>query len=332
MIQHRGGGSKHVDFNFFKRKQPLGARQSQRAALAARLADAELAVAEAQRAATEAALEGRDDTALDKAEAHTRAAAHRVTTLTEAIAALDAEIEAQAAKELAEADQKQRAATARVIHKLAAEIEDSLPDIVTALRRGHAAIEAGRFCFGDIGLFKLLDELESSLPTSFAILASEMRGRAEETIARRVPAGLPVPEPVIPPAPLIPRTRVFALQNLKWTDPETHRLTLCERFDVCALPNIFAELAISKDLAIDPELDRARELIKQRRGAPPLQERCYDLDLGGEAPKSRSQIPWNLEVINRGPPQRMSLAPPATLEPMAARSAPVQDNGHNDEK
>jgi hypothetical protein len=83
---------------------------------------------------------------------------------------------------------------------------------------------------------------------------------------------------------------------------------------------------------IDPESDRARELIKQRRGAPPLQERCYDLDLGGEAPKSRGQIPWNIEVINRGPPTRMSLAPPATFEPAAARSVPVQDNESNDGK
>ena len=321
-----------MDFNFFKRKQPLGARQAQRTALAARLTEAETAVAEAQLAATEIALEGGNDAALDKAEANIRSRQARVTTLNEAIGALDAEIEAQAKKEADEADQKQRAATARAIHKLAAEIEDSLPDIITSLRRGHTAIEAGHFVFGEIGLFKLLDELESSLPSSFAILASEMRGRAEETIAGRAPARLPVPEVVIPPAPPIPRTRVFALQNLKWTDLETHRLTLCERFDVCALPNSLVDLAISKNLVIDPESDRARELIKQRRGAPPLQERCYDLDLGGEAPKSRGQIPWNIEVINRGPPTRMSLAPPATFEPAAARSVPVQDNESNDGK
>jgi len=323
-----------VDFNFFKRKQPLGARQSQRAALAARLADAEQAVAEAQRAATEAALEGRDDTALDRAEAHIRATQARVTTLTEAITALEAEIKAQASAEAAEADKKQRATTAREINKLADAIENSLPDIVTALRRGHAAIEAGRFVFGEIGLYKLLDELESSLPSSFAILASEMRGRAAETIAGRAPATLPVPEVIIPPAPSISRTRVFALQNLKWTDPETHRLTLCERFDVCALPSSLAELAMSKNLAIDPELDRARELIKQRRGAPPLQEKCFDLDHGGEAPKSpRGHAPWNIEVINRGPPTRMSLAPPASFEPAAARSVQQpNNNGINDEK
>jgi len=319
-------------FSFFKKRQPLDARQSQRAALAARLVDAASAVAEAQLAATEIALEGGNDKALDQAEANIRARQARVITLNEAIAALDEEIAAQAKKEADEADAKQRAATARQVHKLAAEIEDSLPDIVTSLRRGQAAIEAGRFVFGEIGLYKLLDELESSLPSSFAILASEMRGRAAETIAGRAPASLPVPEVVIPSLPPIPRIRVFALQNLKWTDPETHRLTLCERFDVCALPPSLAELAMSKNLAIDPELDRARELIKQRRGAPPLQERCYDLDLGGEAPKSRGQIPWNIEVINRGPPTRMSLASPATLEPIAARSVRIQDNESNDEK
>jgi hypothetical protein len=323
------------DFNFFRKKQSLDARQSQRAALAARLVDAEQAVAEAQRAATEAALEGRDDTALDKAEAHTRAAAHRVTTLTEAIAALDAEIEAQAKKEADDADKKQRAETAREINKLADAIENSLPDIVTSLRRGHAAIDAGRFVFGEIGLYKLLAELESSLPSSFAILASEMRGRAEQTIAGHAPAALPVPEVVISPLPPIPRARVFALQNLKWTDPETHRLTLCERFDVCALPPSLAELAMSKNLAIDPELDRSRELIKQRRGAPPLREKCYDLDFGGEAPKPpRGQLPWNIEVINRGPATRMSLAAPATFEPVGARSIapPTNNNEQNDGK
>jgi len=314
-------------FSFFKKRQPLDARQSQRAALAARLADAESAVAEAQLAATEIALEGGNDAALDKAEANIRARQARVITLNEAIAALDAEIEAQAKKEAGEADQKQRATTAREINKLADAIENSLPDIVISLRRGHTAIEAGRFAFGDIGLYKLLDELESSLPSSFAILASEMRGRADETIAGRAPATLPVPEVVMPPVPPIPRTRVFALQNLRWTDPETHRLTLCERFDVCALPNNLAELAMSNNLSIDPELDRARELIKQRRGAPPLSEKCYDLDHGGEAPNPpRGHVPWNIEVINRGPPTRMSLAPPATFEPAAARSLPATNN------
>jgi hypothetical protein len=248
-----------VDFNFFKRKQPLGARQSQRAALAARLVDAEQAVAEAQRAATEAALEGRDDAALDKAEAHIRAAAHRVTTLTEAITALDAEIAAQAAKEAAEADQKQRAATARQIHKLAAEIEDSLPDIVTSLRRGHAAIEAGRFVLGEIGLLKLLAELESSLPSSFAILASEMRGCAEETIAGRAPATLPVPEVVIPPASPIPRQQVFALQNLKWHDPETQRLATCERFDFANCPSNWRAKRSSPTSRLHPIVPESRK-------------------------------------------------------------------------
>jgi phage gp29-like protein len=90
---------------------------------------------------------------LDRAESNIRSTQARVVTLNEAIAAFDAEIAAQASAEAAAADQKQRAATARQIHKLAAEIEDSLPDIIDALKRGHAAIEAGRFLFGTIGIY-----------------------------------------------------------------------------------------------------------------------------------------------------------------------------------
>jgi hypothetical protein len=325
-----------VDFNFFKRKLPLGARQSQRAALAARLADAEQAVAEAQRAATEAALEGRDDTALDKAEAHIRTTQARVTTLTEAITALEAEIKAQASAEAAEADKKQRATTAKEIHKLADAIENSLPDIVTALRRGHTAIEAGRFCFGDIGLYKLLDELESSLPSSFAILASEMRGRAAETITGRAPASLPVPEVVIPPAPPIPRTRIFAMQNLKFRDPETNQVRLIERFDIVELPSNLVDIAVSKNLVIDPESDRARELIKQRRGAPPLQERCHDLDTGQSPQPPSGPLPFDaFRRVDRGPPIKMNLAPPPAFEPAPAGArgvAPPSNNEPNNGK
>jgi hypothetical protein len=319
-----------VDFNFFKRKQPLGARQSQRAALAARLVDAEQAVGEAQRAATEAALEGRDDIALDKAEAHTRAAAHRVTTLTEAIAALDAEIEAQAPKELAEADQKQRATTARAIHKLADSIESSLPPIVDSLRRGHAAIEAGRFCFGDIGLFKLLDELESSLPSSFAILASEMRGRAEETIARRAPATLPVPEVVIPPAPPIPRQMVFALKDIKWRNPaRPQEFELGERFAFVNVPAELAAKALENGFAVLPESEQAQKWKYNKRGGPPIPEKCIDLDTGKMPKPPSGPVPWNLQVLDRGPPTRMTLSPPATFEPIASRS--VTNNNESDD-
>ena len=323
-----------MDFNFFKRKQPLGARQSQRAALAARLIEAEAAVAEAQLAATEIALEGGNDTALDKAEANIRSRQARVITLNEAIAALDEEIAAQEAKEADEADAKQRAATARQVHKLAAEIEDSLPDIVTALRRGHAAIEAGRFCFGDIGLFKLLDELESSLPSSFAILASEMRGRAEETIAGRAPATLPVPEPVIPPLPPIPRQSIFALQNLKWKNPQRPLETeLCERFSFASVPVELAAKALDSGLAILPDDERVAKLKYNKRGGPPHPASCHDLDTG-EAPAPSGNLPWDaFRRVDRGGPVKMSLAAPAVFEPAAARSAaPLQTNEPNDGK
>jgi hypothetical protein len=326
-----------VDFNFFKRKQPLGARQSQRAALAARLIDAELAVAEAQLAATEIALEGGNDAALDKAEANIRSRQARVITLNEAIAALDEEITAQAEKELAEADAKQRVTTARVIHKLAAEIEDSLPDIVAALRRGHAAILAGRFVFGDIGLYKLLDELESSLPSSFAILASEMRGRAEETIAGRAPAVLPQPVEIAIPAPPIPRTQIFALQNLKWRSPDRPlEFELAESFSFANVPTDLAAKALENGVAVLPESEPAQKWKYNKRGGPPIPEKCIDLDTG-EMPKPPSgQVPFDaFRRVDRGPPIKMNLAPPPAFEPAPAGArgvAPPSNNEPNDGK
>ncbi len=315
-----------MDFNFFRKKQSLDARHAQRAALAARLVDAEQAVVDAQRAAVEAALEGRDNAALDKAEANIRATQARVFTLNDALAALDVEIEAQSAKEAADADAKQRAATAREINKLADAIENSLPDIMASLRRGHVAIEAGRFCFGDIGLYKLLDELESSLPSSFAILASEMRGRAEQTIAGRAPASLPVPEPVLPPAPPISRQQIFALQNLKWTDPASLQPAYCERFNFASPPAMVAAKALETGIAVLPDDERVAKLKHLRRGAPPIPETCHNLDTG-EAPAPSGALPFDaFRRIDRGPPTRMSLAAPTAFEPVGARSLPVQTN------
>jgi hypothetical protein len=318
--------------SFFKTKKPIETRRQQRDALAARLSSAEADVVTAREACTGAAVEGATDAELAKVEFAKRQAEDRVQSLTGALQAFDSEIAAQAAKEVADADRKAREATARELCGRADKIEKGLTPLLAAVRNSAADIETSRQIVGEIGIFELFARLGAELPPAFALIAGELRTRAAMTIDGHAPAALPVPEVVIPPVPPIPRTRVFALQNLRWTDPETHRPALCERFDVCALPNGLAELAMSKDLAIDPELDRARELIKQRRGAPPLREKCYDLDHGGEAPKSpRGQVPWNIEVVNRGPPTRMSLAPPPSFEPAAARSiAPPTNNNEPD--
>lgn len=319
--------------SFFKTKKPLESRRQQRDALAARLSSAEADVATAREACTLAAVEGATDAELAKVEFAKRQAEDRVQSLTSALQAFDDEIEAQATAEAAAADKKVREATARELCTRADRIEKNLAPFLAAAKICQADVELARPVTGEIGLFDLYKRLIVEMPAAHALIASEMRGRAEETIAGRGKATLPVPEVIIPPAPPIPRTRVFALQNLKWTDPETHRLTLCERFDVCALPNSLVDLAISKNLAIDPEEDRARELIRQRRGAPPLSEKCYDLDHGGEAPASSGPLPFDaFRRVDRGPPTRVSLTPPTNFEPVGARGAPIQNNSEqNDE-
>jgi hypothetical protein len=314
--------------NLFRKKRSLDDLRSTRDERVAALELARGRLARSYESRDTAAIEGSD--LLDAAEAEMRAAEDRVESLTVAVDAISTEIAAIEADQAQKRDRAVRESTARDLNARADKFEKLIPLWADVLRDSAAVGELAKPVVGEIGLYEFFKQIETQIPAAYADIAFQLRFRAGEVLAERAPAALPTPEVVIPLAPPIPRTRVFALQNLKWTDPETHWLILCERFDVCALPNILAELAISKDLAIDPELDRARELIKQRRGAPPLQERCYDLDLGGEAPKSRGQIPWGLEVINRGPPTRMSLAPPATLEPIAARSVSTTDIGHND--
>jgi hypothetical protein len=297
-------------FTFFKTKKPIETRRQQRDALAARLSSAEADVVTAREACTAAAVEGATDAELAKVEFAKRQAEDRVQSLTSALQAFDSEIAAQAEKETADADRKVREATARELCGRADKIEKGLTPLLAAVRNSAADIETSRQIVGEIGIFELFARLEAELPPAFALIAGELRGRAAMTIDGHAPAALPKSVEIAIPAPPIPRTRIFAMQNLKFRDPETNQVRLVERFDIVELPNSLAELAMSENLAIDPELDRARELIKQRRGAPPLSEKCYDLDHGGEAPKSpRGQIPWNIEVINRGPPTRMSLAP-----------------------
>jgi hypothetical protein len=313
--------------SFFKTKKPLESRRQQRDALAARLSSADADVATARVACTLAAVEGATDAELAKVEFAKRQAEDRVQSLTSALQAFDAEIDAQAAAEQRAADQKVREATARELCGRADKIEKGLTPLLVAVRNSAADIETSRQIVGEIGIFELFARLEAELPPAFALIAGELRTRAAMTIAGHAPAALPQPVEIAIPVPPIPRTRIFAMQNLKFRDPETNQVRLVERFDIVELPNRLVDLAISKNLVIDPESERARELIKQRRGAPPLQERCYDLDTG-QSPQPSGPLPFDaFRRVDRGPPIKMNLAPPPAFEPVGVRSVPESNDG-----
>ena len=239
----------------------------------------------------------------------------------------------QAAAEDAAADRKVREATARELCGRADKIEKGLTPLLAAVRNSAADIETSRQIVGEIGIFELFARLGAELPPAFALIAGELRGRAAMTLGGHAPASLPMPEIVIPPAPPIPRQSIFALQNLKWRNPaQPQDFELAERFGFANVPAELAHKALENGIAILPDDERVAKLKYNRKGGAPHPATCHDLDTG-EAPAPIGNLPWDaFRRVDRGGPVRMSLAPPATLEPIAARSVPIQDNGHNDEK
>jgi hypothetical protein len=316
--------------SFFKTKKPLESRRQQRDALAARLSAAEADVATAREACTGAAVEGATDAELAKFEFTKRQAEDRVQSLTSALQAFDAEIAAQAAKEAADADRKVREATARELCGRADRIEKNLAPFLAAAKICQADVEAARVVVGDIGMYDVYRRLLDEMPAAHALIAAEMRGRAAETIAERAPAALPVPEVVIPAVPPIPRQMVFALKDIKWRNPaRPQEFELAERFSSANVPTDLAAKALENGIAVLPDDERVAKLKYNRKGGPPIPEKCIDIETG-EMPKPPSgPVPWNLQVLDRGPPTRMTLSPPATFEPIAARS--VTNNNESDD-
>jgi hypothetical protein len=310
-------------FSFFKTKKPIETRRQQRDALAARLSSAEADEATAREACTVAAVEGVSDADLAKVEFAKRQAEDRVQSLASALQAFDAEIESQAGLEAAAADRKVRQATARDLQDRADRIEAALQPLLRAVKTCRADIEGARVVVGEIGMFELFQRLEAELPPAFELIATELRAYAVMTVDGRAPATLPQPEVIIPPAPPIPRQRIFALQNLKWLDPETRQLAYCERFDFRELPIELAAKALEAGIAVAPDNPRVREVKHLRRGAPPDPARCYDLDTG-KVPQASENLPWDaFRRIDRGPLKAFLPAPPLNFEPAGARSVPT---------
>jgi len=108
---------------------------------------------------------------------------------------------------------------------------------------------------------------------------------------------------------------------------------LVERFSFANLPVELAHKALERGVAVLPDSEQAQKWKFNKRGGPPIPENA-SIKHGGIAKAAERPVPWNLEVINRGPPTRMSLAAPAVFEPAAARSIapPATNNESNDGK
>jgi len=281
-----------------------------------------------------AAIEGSD--LLDAAEAEMRAAEDRIESLTIAVDAISAEIVAIEQDQAQKKDRAVREATARDLNARADKFEKLIPLWADVLRDSAAIGELAKPVIGEVGLYEFFRQIETQIPAAYADIAFQLRFRAGEVLAGRAPAGLPVPEPVIPLAPPIPRQMVFALKDIKWRHPERpQEFELAERFSFANVPAELAHKALENGVAILPDDERVAKWKYNKRGAPPIPEKCFDLDTG-ELPKPPSgPVPFDaFRRVDRGPPIKMNLAPPPAFEPapVGARSVSTTNNEQNDEK
>jgi hypothetical protein len=168
-------------------------------------------------------------------------------------------------------------------------------------------------------MVELFRQLLAELPPGLELVASEVRARAQMTLAGTASATLPAPpvEDARPPPP-IPRQMVFLLKDAKWRNPERSReFEFAERFSFASVPLELAHKALERGVAVLPESEQAQKFKYNKRGAPPLPEKCIDLDTG-ELPKPPAGIvPWNLEVLDRGLPTKMFLPTSPSFAPLA---------------
>jgi len=316
--------------NLFRKKRSLA---DLRAIREARAADLELAkgrLSRSQEARDAAAIEGSD--LLDAAEQEMRAAEDRIESLTGALEAISAEIAAIEADQAQKKDRAVRESTARDLNARADKFEKLIPLWVDVLRDSAAIGELAKPVIGEgAGLYSdRFKQVLAEIPAAYADIAFQLRFRAGEVLAERAPATLPSPAPQPAAAEPIPRQTIFLLKDAKWRNPQRPlEFELGERFSFANVPAELAAKALESGIAVLPDDERAQKWKYNKRGGPPIPEKCIDIETG-ELPKPTGPIPWGLEVINRGPPTRITLSKPATLEPMVARSVAPSTNNEPD--
>jgi hypothetical protein len=125
---------------------------------------------------------------------------------------------------------------------------------------------------------------------------------------------------------------VFALKDIKWRNPgRPQEFELAERFSFASVPVELAHRALESGAAVLPEDDRVAKLKYNKRGAPPIPEKCIDLDTGELPQPPAGIVPWNFEPVDRGPPTKAFFSSSPSFEPPAARDQPT-NNDHDYEK
>jgi len=196
-------------------QRDIDAAIKNRERLSAQVVEFEQAITRHAAAAKQAALKG-DDADLDRAEVSLRAAHDRSKTLKAALAHLEQELAALERTKAEIADGKLRAETAAKIELLVRNMTDVAAefDAVAARLAEHTA-RAVPVLWEARGLDEFITIGRAQVPPAIELVGTMLRAYADDVIAGKAPATLPVPEtpPKTPEA-------TPAIQSLPPTTPE----------------------------------------------------------------------------------------------------------------
>jgi hypothetical protein len=243
-----------------------------------------------------------------------------IAALTEALKRI--EVENAEAEEAArrEADKKQREQTSHDLRKIAADLEKAAAPFSATSENLRVAVAAALPVIGQTGLADLLGNLRVEIPAAVELFVSEIRARADQTLAGEAPPILPKPfVPTIIEEEKLPEITVFVLDvRITWPVDAHGRRQSLGPYQIGSIPEFWAKIALERGLAIEPTSDRYKAMRAEavKTGWPHVSDpmACRDLD---RDPNTAAVHNFNtgrklrdeptFTRIDRGPPRKVEI-------------------------
>src|SRR5450631_3105488 len=285
-------------------KDPLDAARDSKTKLAERLAAAETAVIEKKATTKRLAVEGADDSVLDKAEAACRAAQDRVSTLTVAILEVENNIADLVAEKFKQEDEKIRAATVLELEVIERDFTRAADDTVSSAKRlSEVATRMATFIPDAAGLSIFAASVASETPANVVMLKTLLRGHVSTVLSGHGRATIPqpaAPAVLLAPPPLPALVEVISVKNVAWT-VEGLTKTSHAGYKITLAPAI-ASNAIKIGACVEPSDPRAKFHSSQRKVTTPLLINCVPLDDAARRAVAVAEPRGVVEPIRRSAP------------------------------
>jgi hypothetical protein len=197
------------------------------------------------------ALAGADDATLEKAEAELTEAEklmkRRWLFVEENIAASN-----QLKAELDKAkDIKQRAATVLEYQRLEAElVEEGKTFAASALRMSEIAARIVPIAYEAGGFKSFADVAVTQVPEAIVLFSRMIREHSAAVLRGEAAATVKMPEPKFTPAAIAKPERVtlFCMRSIKYTDPDSSKLIVIQKFQDGEFPPTYARTALEQNV------------------------------------------------------------------------------------